>query len=162
MLPAGARHDFQDLSQWRTGVIATLAEAERASDGPLIVPMTIVRDDYFDEIIGGLRTLGIDVRHYTLAASAQTLRHRLRRRSAYLVAWVLRRDETWAIQQIDRCVPAFEHERFAVHVPTDEQTPDEVVEFIAADAGLTLTGRRLSPARERLRRIEVGIRHIRA
>lgn len=161
MLPAGARHDFQDLPQWRTGVIATLAEAERVSEGPLIVPMTIVRDDYFDEIIGGLRNIGVDVRHYTLAATADTLHRRLRLRSAYLVGRLLDRDETWAIQQIDRCVSALGQERFAVHVETDELTPDEVVEFIAADAALELTGQRLSPVRERLRRIEVGLRHIR-
>ena len=129
MLPAGARHDFQDLPQWRIGVIATLTQAERASDGPLIVPMTIVRDDYFDEIIGGLRNLGVDLRHYTLAATADTLHRRLRLRHAYLVGRLLGRDETWAVQQIDRCVSALEHERFAVHVETDHLTPNEVVEF---------------------------------
>lgn len=28
--------------------------------------------DYFDEIVGGLRERDVDVRHYTLSASAQT------------------------------------------------------------------------------------------
>lgn len=161
MLPAGARHDFQDLPQWRTGVIATLEKAEQASDGPLIVPMTIVRDDYFEEIIGGLRSCGVDVRHYTLAATAETLHRRLRLRHAYLAGRLLGRDETWAIQQIDGCVSALEQPRFAVHVATDDRTPDEVVDFIAADADLELTGQRLSPARGWLRRIEIGLRHVR-
>ena len=63
-LPPAARGDFQDLPQWRTGVVATLRDAEAAHDGPVIVPMTLVRDDYFDEIVGQLRASGVDVRHY--------------------------------------------------------------------------------------------------
>jgi hypothetical protein len=39
----------------------------------VIVPVTIVGDGYFDEIIGGLRLSGVDVRHYCLIASPETL-----------------------------------------------------------------------------------------
>jgi hypothetical protein len=109
MLPAGARQDFP---QWRSAVLATLAQAEAACDGHLSVPMSIVRDDYFDEIAGGLRSSGVQLRHYTLNA-------------------------------------------------TDDLTPNEVVELIAADAELELIRPRLSAARYQLRRLEVGIRHIR-
>jgi hypothetical protein len=48
-------------------VVATLRDAEAAHDGPVIVPMTLVRDDYFDEIVGQLRADGVDVRHYACA-----------------------------------------------------------------------------------------------
>ncbi len=161
MLPAGARQDFQDLPQWRSGVLATLAQAEAACDCPVIVAMSIVRDDYFDEIIGGLRATGTDVRHYTLTATPGTLRRRLRRRSGYVIGRLLGREETWAMQQIERCVAALSDARYATQVTTDSSTPDEVVEVIAQDAGLKLIGPRLSPARERLRRLEIGVRHIR-
>ncbi len=161
MLPAGARQDFQDLPQWRSGVITTLAQAEAACAGQLIVPMSIVRDDYFDEIVGGLRSSGVQLRHYTLNATAATLERRLRLRSRHLIGRVLRRDETWATQQIDRCVNALAADRYATHIPTDDLTPDEVVELIAADADLELIRPRLSAARYQLRRLEIGIRHIR-
>jgi hypothetical protein len=92
MLPPSARQDFQDLPQWRSGVLATLIDAEAACDGELIVPMSIVRDDYFDGVLGGLRATGIDVRHYALTATADTLHRRLRRRSSYLIGQ--RWDET--------------------------------------------------------------------
>jgi AAA domain len=161
MLPAGARQDFQDLPQWRSGVLTTLIQAEAACDGPLIVPMSIVRDDYFDEIVGGLRSSGVDLRHYALTASRDSLHRRLHWRSAYLIGRALGRDETWAIQQIERCVTALDDVRYATQVPTDDRAPDELVEFIAGDAGLELIRPRLSPARERLYRIEIGIRHIR-
>ena len=74
---------------------------------------------------------------------------------------LLGRDETWAIQQIDRCVTALSGERYATHVPTDARTPDEIVEAIAADAGLELGRPRLSAVRERMQRLQVGLRHIR-
>lgn len=161
MLPGSQREDFQDLPQWRSGVLATLVQADAAYDGHLIVPMTIVRDDYFDEIVGGLRSSGVNVRHYALTATPATLRKRLRTRSAYLIGKALGRDETWAIAQIDRCVSALANEHYATHIPTDGIPPDEVVENIARDAGLRLTHPRLSPVRQRLRRLEVGVRHIR-
>jgi gluconate kinase len=155
MLPGQTGHDFQDLPQWRSAVLLTLAQAELACEGPLIVPMTIVHDDYFDEIIGGLRTSGIHVRHYALTATRETLQARLRLRGGgRVLRQLLGRDETWAIQQIDRCVTALSGERYATHVPTDEQTPDEIVEAIAADAGLELgqprAERRATPNLHRL------------
>lgn len=161
MLSPTPRTDFQDLPQWRSGVLATLQQAEATHDGPVIVPMSIVRDDYFEEIIGGLRSRGLEVRHYTLTASAETLRARLRQRSAYLIGRVLGRDETWAMQQIDRCIASLATDRYSTHVLTDDATIDEVVETIAHDAGLTLTAPRLSPPRYQLRRLAVGARHIR-
>lgn len=161
MLPARARRDFQDLQQWRSAVLATLIQAEAACEGHLIVPMSIVRDDYFDEIVGGLRSSGVDVRHYALTATPDTLRRRLRLRSGYVIGRALGREETWAMAQIDRCVNALAAERYATHVRTDDRSPGEVVELIAADAELELIRLRLSPAREQLRRLEIGVRHIR-
>jgi hypothetical protein len=71
MLSAQSRGDVQDLPQWLTGVLTTLAQGETSFDGPVIVPMTIVRDDYFDQIIGGLRVKGIDLHHYSLIATTR-------------------------------------------------------------------------------------------
>ncbi|SFJ57956.1 AAA family ATPase [Cellulomonas sp. KH9] len=158
-LPPAARDDFQDLAAWRSAVVDVLQRAEAAHGGPVLVPMTIVRDDYFDEIVGGLRSRGVDVRHYALIASPETLRKRLSTRIAFVRSGLRR--ETWAVQQIPRCVSALAQERYATHVETDQRTTDEVVEWIADDAGLTLAGPRLPPWRYQLRRLEVGIGHIR-
>ena len=161
MLPPRARADFQDLPQWRTGVLATLAQVEAMVDGPVIVPMTLVRDDYFDQIVGGLRLRGVDLRHYSLIASPGTLRRRLRQRSGYVLARLAGRDETWATQQIDRCVAALITDRYATQVTAEERSIDEVVEVIAGDAGLTLTRPRYSRPRSQARQLAVGVRHIR-
>ena len=157
MLPPGTFDDFQDIPQWRSGVVDTLQQADAAAAGPVIVPMTILRGDYFDEIVGGLRTRGVDVRHYALTATPETLRKRLRSRLSTLRG----HEDTWALSNIDRCVSALATERYAAHVPTDELSTDEVVEWIAGDLGLGLTRPRMRPARYQLRRVAVGIRHIR-
>ena len=161
MLPRSARTDFQDRPQWRSAVVATLADAVAAHDGPVLVPMTLVEPAYFDQIMSGLRAAEVDVRHLALIASPETLRSRLRTRSGFWLSRVLGRDESWAEQQIERCVTALAQERFAEHVVTDGRTVDEVVEDIADRVGLTLTEPRLAPARYQLRRLAVGIRHIR-
>jgi AAA domain-containing protein len=161
MQPAPQRADFQDLPQWRAAVVATLEQIEATHDGPVLVPMSIVRDDYYEEIVGGLRARGVDVRHYALIASPETLRGRLRWRSDYLMGRLVGRDETWATRQIDRCVTALADDRYARQVPTDDATVDDVVELIARDAGLTLSRPRLSPPRYQLQRLIVGVRHLR-
>jgi hypothetical protein len=161
MLPPSARSDFQDRPQWRSAVVATLADAVRAHDGPVLVPMTLVEPAYFAEIMSGLHTAEVDVRHFALIASPETLRRRLRTRSRFWLARATGREECWAMQQIERCVTALAGDRFAAHVATDDRTVDEVVEDIAAHAGLTLEHPRLGTASYQLRRAAVGIRHIR-
>lgn len=161
MLPPSLRDDFQDLPQWRASVTQTLVDAERPGHSPVIVPMTLVRTDYFEEIVGGLLRHGVDVRHYTLTAPTDVIHRRLRARLAYRLGRVTGADETWAMQQTDRCVAALRSDRFAIHVPTDGRGISEVVEDIADDAGLTLAHPPLSPARYQLRRAAVAVRHIR-
>lgn len=161
MLPASARRDFQDRPQWRTAVVATLADAVTAHGGPVIVPMTLVDPDYFDEMMSGLFDRSVDVRHFSLLASPENLRGRLQTRTGYWLGRTVGRDETWALQQIERCVTALAGERFDEHVDTDNRGVDDVVEHIAARTGMSLTQGRLSPARYQVRRAAVGIRHIR-
>ncbi|WP_019135772.1 AAA family ATPase [Cellulomonas massiliensis] len=157
--PAVRPEDFQDLAPWRSAVVDILQEAEATHAGPVLVPMTIVRDEYFQEIVGGLRARGVDVRHYTLVARPETLRARLRTRVT-LGRTGLRR-ETWAVQQIPRCVAALAQEHYATHVETDDRTTDEVVEWIAADAGLTLDAPRLAPWRYQVQRLKVAAGFVR-
>lgn len=161
MLPPSARSDFQDRPQWRSAVVATLADAVQAHDGPVLVPMTLVEPAYFDEIMSGLHAADVAVRHFSLIASPESLQRRLRTRSGFWLARATGRDECWAMQQIERCVTALADDRFAEHVPTDDRSVDEVVEDIASRAGLMLEHPRLGTARYQLRRAAVGIRRIR-
>ena len=46
--------DFQDLASWRELVVATALSLRKHHADTLIVPMSLLRDDYRDEILGGL------------------------------------------------------------------------------------------------------------
>ena len=127
----------------------------------MIVPMTLVRDEYLDEIIGGLRSDGAQVCHFSLIASPATLRRRLRLRSGYGLARLTGRDESWAIRQIDRCVAALESNRYATQIDTNDQAIDDVVERIAHDCHLELVRPRDSRGAQHVRRLTIGLRHVR-
>jgi len=62
---------------------------------------------------------------------------------------------------VDRCVRALESERFATHVDTERRSIDEVVEEIAARAGLALVRPRGGRVASALRRAGVHLRHLR-
>ncbi|MDO0928981.1 NUDIX domain-containing protein [Streptomyces sp. TG1A-8] len=65
--------DFQDLPIWRRLVIDTAAAMLAELGGTLVVPMTLLRQEYRDEIFGGLAARRIPVRH-VLLAPAETIR----------------------------------------------------------------------------------------
>jgi shikimate kinase len=75
-LPAPTE-DFQDLPPWRTLVIATAAELVRYTGGPVVVPMTLLREAYAIEIFDGLTARGVQVHHILLHADDEVLRRRI-------------------------------------------------------------------------------------
>jgi gluconate kinase len=72
--------DFQHLPSWRELVVATALSLRRHHADTLIVPMSLIRDAYRTEIIGGLADAGEDVLHVFLDADAGVLRERLNAR----------------------------------------------------------------------------------
>lgn len=73
--------DFQDLPIWRRSVVDTAAALLAELGGVLVVPMTLLRQEYRDEIFGGLAARRIEVRHVLLAPEETILRERIRRRT---------------------------------------------------------------------------------
>ncbi|MFE7815032.1 NUDIX domain-containing protein [Streptomyces sp. NPDC057433] len=69
--------DFQDLPIWRRLVIDTAAAMLAELGGTLVVPMTLLRQEYRDEIFGGLAARRIPVRHVLLAPAETILRERI-------------------------------------------------------------------------------------
>ena len=76
--------DFQHLPSWRelsrNGTVATALSLRRHHADTLIVPMSLIRDAYRTEILGGLADAGEDVLHVFLEADAGVLRERLNAR----------------------------------------------------------------------------------
>ncbi|MFD9334028.1 NUDIX domain-containing protein [Streptomyces sp. NPDC060028] len=69
--------DYQDLPSWRRLVVDTAAAMLAELGGVLVVPMTLLRQEYRDEIFGGLAARRIPVRHVLLAPGETILRHRI-------------------------------------------------------------------------------------
>ncbi|AZM51857.1 ATP/GTP-binding protein [Streptomyces sp. WAC 01529] len=69
--------DYQDLPIWRRLVVDTAAALLAEVGGVLVVPMTLLRQEYRDEIFGGLASRRIPVRHIVLAPDETILRERI-------------------------------------------------------------------------------------
>jgi 8-oxo-dGTP pyrophosphatase MutT (NUDIX family) len=69
--------DYQDLPIWRRLVVETAAALLGEVGGVLVTPMTLLRQDYRDEIFGGLASRGIEVRHVLLEPGDTILRERI-------------------------------------------------------------------------------------
>ena len=72
--------DFQHLPSWRELVVATALALRRHHADTLIVPMSLIRDAYRAEILGGLDDAGEQVLHVFLEVDAGVLRERLNAR----------------------------------------------------------------------------------
>ncbi|PZT73600.1 MULTISPECIES: NUDIX hydrolase [unclassified Streptomyces] len=73
--------DFQDLPIWRRLVVDTAAALLAELGGVLVVPMTLLRQEYRDEMFGGLAARRIPVRHVLLAPEETILRARVAHRA---------------------------------------------------------------------------------
>ena len=85
--------DFQDLPLWRSISGGILAYLEEQYQGPLVVPMTVTRPEYWEQITGRMRQEGRQVLHFVLLAPAEVLKQRLRARGEP--------PHSWPEQQID-------------------------------------------------------------
>ncbi|MFE0045497.1 NUDIX hydrolase [Streptomyces albireticuli] len=75
--------DFQDLPVWRRLVVDAAAAVLAEVGGVLLVPMTLLRQEYRDEIFGGLAARRIPVRHVLLDTDETILRSRIEGREDY-------------------------------------------------------------------------------
>ena len=126
--------DFQDEPLWREINLKMLEKLAREYDGEVIIPMTLAEPAYFDQLVGGLREKGVEVRHFVLSVTEETLRRRLRSR--------LETKNSWAYRQAGRCLPALERFPAREQVICDHKSADQAAEEVAARCGLTLLPRK--------------------
>jgi chloramphenicol 3-O-phosphotransferase len=107
---------FQDLSLWRSFTRDAVLDAAERSDSVIVVPMTVARPDYFEEIVGQIRAR-VRLDHYTLMASRDTI---LRREAS-------RFDDTrMAAKTVDYVLPELADSRYAVHLDVETQSPQDI------------------------------------
>jgi hypothetical protein len=69
--------NFQHWPPWRPLVVETARRVLEFTGGTLVIPMTVLVEQYWREISVGLAQYEIPVRHFVLHADAATLRARI-------------------------------------------------------------------------------------
>ncbi|MBP1993729.1 AAA family ATPase [Paenibacillus eucommiae] len=152
-LPKGIRKDdFQDYSIWRTYIAETLRYLDANYEGVVIVPMTLIKKEYFYEIITALQKEQIPIKHFSLLASEETIQRRLRKRGDG--------PGSWNAKQVAKCVAALSDPLFETHIQTESKPIAAVAEEIGQIAGIPLTGRH-SKLSQMMYQIMIQIKHIR-
>ncbi|BCJ47933.1 ATP-binding protein [Actinoplanes ianthinogenes] len=72
-----ATDNFQHWPPWRHLVVETARRVLDYTGGTLVMPMTVLVEQYWREISAGLAERGIPVRHFVLHADQDTLRERI-------------------------------------------------------------------------------------
>ncbi|TYQ27780.1 AAA family ATPase [Pseudanabaena sp. UWO311] len=145
--------DFQNHPIWREFTCQGLRYVAENFEGTIIVPMTIVEPIYYDQTVRALKSYGLQVYHFTLLASRDTILRRLRRRGDG--------SNSWNARQLDRCLECLSDEKFAFHLNTEGKGVEVVAEEIAYYAGLNINPPTWHPIFRPLKRMIVQIRHIR-
>lgn len=147
------KSDFQDYEMWREVNFSLIRDIEDKYDGILIIPMTIVNPKYFNEIVTSLRNSGVDVKHYALMASKETLIHRLKSRGDGI--------NSWAAKQIDRCINGLSNEIFRHHLDTENMSIEDVAEKIALMSNINLLPDNSGKLKKKMSRTLTKLKHIR-
>ncbi len=158
MLPPSLRRSFwQDIPAWRHSVLELLRMTLAEHGGPVIVPMALVNSAHFQEIIGGLRDDGVQLRHFALLAEPATVVRRLRARSLGREP----RTQPWEVEVLDGWLEQLRRPEFAQHVQTDHRTVAEVADLISRAAGLRIRPSTDGPMRAWLHRYATTVRAVR-
>ena len=117
-------NDFQEWEPWRGLVVETAARVLDYVGGTLIVPQSVLVEQYWDEISAGLAERGIPVEHFVLHAEEATLVRRIETDPA-------NPGSQWRLEHVKEYQRAstWLHGRGRV-VETDELTPHQVAERI--------------------------------
>jgi predicted kinase len=131
--------DFQHLPSWRELVVATALSLRRHHADTLIVPMSLIRDAYRAEILGGLADAGEEVLHVFLELDASVLRQRLNARVVYAPdPEVDQRAREFGLSRVDAAVAAAARQPDGtLLLRSDRLTPAELADEVLAAAGLS-------------------------
>ena len=130
--------DFQDLPSWRELVVATALSLRRHHAETLIVPMSLIRDAYRAEILGGLADAGEEVLHVFLEADAGVLRERLNARvtDPTYSEWDQAARELGMPGVDEMAAAAVRQPGGTLMLRSDRLTPAELADEVLARAGL--------------------------
>jgi hypothetical protein len=126
--------DYQQTRLWRVLTPAAARWRARGAD-PLIVPMSVLRPEYVEDLLARLRRRGTEVEHVLLDASAPVLRARIHADAADPAA------RGWRLDHVETYLAARDDLRaFGPTVDTDVLTPAETASAVEQAVALARTG----------------------
>jgi AAA domain-containing protein len=149
--------DFQHLPSWRELVVATALSLRRHHAETLIVPMSLIRDAYRAEILGGLAGAGEEVLHVFLEVDAGVLRDRLNARVTQPgnPEWDQAARELGMTGVDEMVAAAARQPGGTLMLRSDRLTPAELADEVLASADL----RQVHGDRERMRQADLDNGH---
>jgi len=118
--------DFQHIELWRRSAVAGVRLFRLLASGPVIVPMTFSRREYFAEVMTGVKRLDPELKAFCLKASLPTVRRRLVERGSKIEG----PGSEWIARRIVECADAHRDSGFGEPVDTEDRTAREVTEDI--------------------------------
>jgi deoxyadenosine/deoxycytidine kinase len=117
--------DFQDYPMWRRLVIDVAGMIQQQYRHTLVMPMTIWRVEYFQEVMSSLKKIDPDIHHFCLTAPYEVIHDRLVNRGEQVQG-------DWVFDQIEKCTAAFELPLFEERIDTAHRTPEQITDYILA------------------------------
>ena len=117
--------DFQDYPIWRQTTVQIIRDLATKTGQVIIVPMTVFKKEYCQEIIEQGLIEDMCVQHYILVAEKETILDRLNKRT--------QENNNWALKHLDNCLQAFEDQIPGRKIDTDSLTVDELAEIVLRD-----------------------------
>ncbi|MGW7261270.1 AAA family ATPase [Streptomyces sp. NPDC054834] len=119
--------DFQDWPPWRGLVVETASQVLDFVGGVLVIPQSVLVEQYWGEIHSGLAKAGIPVRHFVLHTDPDTLAQRIESDTVETGA------RQWRLDHIPRYQAALPWlRREAEIIDTTHLSPTQVAQTITA------------------------------
>ncbi|WP_433666467.1 ATP-binding protein [Nocardia sp. CA-136227] len=123
--------DFQDWQPWRGLVVAAAAQILDYVGGTLVIPQSVLVQQYWQEIHEGLSSAGIPLQHFVLHAERDELLRRIE-------SDPIMPNSSWRLAHLEDYDAARSwHRRVARVIDTTDLRPQEVAMRIATDAART-------------------------
>ncbi len=118
--------DFQEYAAWRGLAVDVARRLIETYGRSLVIPMTIWRRDYFEEITNGWRQIDPALVCIRLTVSRNVLTSRILGRPD------AEGGHDWCLRHLDVGLAAASDPAFGVAIPTDARTPNEIADAIMA------------------------------
>lgn len=115
---------FEGYPLWRELNYKLLKEIDERFNGDVIVPMTLILEASYEEIIQKLAASDVPVLYVILDADQKTIHDRILKRGEA--------EDCWCMQNINKCLDAFVKDTHAVHIETHGKTPESIADEILA------------------------------